>query len=52
MDFDKEYVKYEAKDHKEELAMWTLLVLIGLHACAALYHHFARHDDTLRRMLP
>lgn len=34
------------------LAMWTLLVLVGLHAAAALYHHFVRHDDTLRRMLP
>lgn len=32
-------------------AMWTLLCLIGLHAAAALYHHFVRHDDVLRRML-
>jgi len=24
--------------------------LIGLHAAAALYHHYAMHDDTLRRM--
>ena len=32
-------------------AMWTLLVLVGLHAAAALYHHFVRHDDELRRML-
>jgi cytochrome b561 len=32
--------------------MWTLLGLIGLHAAAALYHHFFRHDDVLRRMLP
>ncbi|MEO7493302.1 MAG: cytochrome b [Massilia sp.] len=27
-------------------------VLIGLHAAAALYHHYLLHDDTLRRMLP
>ena len=27
-------------------------VLIGLHASAALYHHYLVHDDTLRRMLP
>lgn len=27
-------------------------VLIGLHALAALYHHYIVHDDTLRRMLP
>lgn len=26
--------------------------LIGLHAVAALYHHYFRHDNTLRRMLP
>ena len=33
------------------LAMWVLLGLIGLHAAAALYHHFVRRDDVLRRML-
>ena len=26
--------------------------LIGLHAAAALYHHYFMHDDTLLRMLP
>lgn len=26
--------------------------LIGLHAAAALFHHFIRRDDTLRRMWP
>ncbi|MCF7201635.1 cytochrome b [Pseudomonas oligotrophica] len=26
--------------------------LIGLHAVAALLHHYVRHDDVLRRMLP
>jgi len=26
--------------------------LIGLHAAAALYHHYIRRDDTLVRMLP
>lgn len=26
--------------------------LIGLHAAAALLHHYVLHDDTLRRMLP
>ena len=31
--------------------MWTLLVLVGLHAAAALYHHLVRRDDVLRRML-
>lgn len=33
-------------------AMWALLWLIGLHAAAALYHHFILRDSTLRRMLP
>ena len=32
--------------------MWALLCLIALHAAAALFHHFVRHDDVLRRMLP
>lgn len=27
-------------------------MLIGLHIAAALYHHFIKKDDTLRRMLP
>ena len=31
---------------------WLLLGLIGLHAAAALYHHFWRRDDTLVAMLP
>ena len=26
--------------------------LIGMHAAAALYHHYGARDDTLRRMLP
>jgi cytochrome b561 len=26
--------------------------LVGLHAAAALFHHYAVRDDTLRRMLP
>ena len=30
---------------------WTLIILAGLHALAALKHHFLDHDDTLRRML-
>ena len=29
-----------------------LLVLIGGHAAAALFHHLVHKDDTLRRMLP
>ena len=29
-----------------------ILVLAGLHASAALIHHYLRHDGVLRRMLP
>ena len=32
-------------------AMWTLLGLVGVHAAAALYHHFVRQDSVLQRML-
>ncbi|MBS0325623.1 MAG: cytochrome b [Proteobacteria bacterium] len=35
-----------------KVAMWATLALIGLHALAALYHHFVRHDRVLLRMLP
>ena len=31
---------------------FILLGLIALDASAALYHHFWRHDDTLKAMLP
>ena len=31
---------------------FSLLGLIALHACAALFHHFWRRDDTLTAMLP
>jgi len=31
---------------------YVLLGLIGLHVAAGLYHHFARHDRVLQRMLP
>jgi len=29
-----------------------ILILAGLHAVAALWHHYVRKDDVLRRMLP
>jgi cytochrome b561 len=31
---------------------WGLLAVVGLHAAAALWHHFVRRDDVLRAMLP
>lgn len=33
------------------LAGWTLLVLVGLHILAALWHHVFAKDDVLRAML-
>jgi cytochrome b561 len=35
-----------------ELGMLAFFALIGLHAAAALKHHFVDKDATLRRMLP
>lgn len=35
-----------------EMVGFALLALIGAHIVAALYHHFVRGDETLRRMLP
>ncbi len=34
------------------LAANTLLIVAGLHAAAALFHHYAWHDRVLSRMLP
>lgn len=34
------------------LAANILLALAGMHAAAALLHHFVWHDDVLRRMMP
>jgi cytochrome b561 len=35
-----------------DLVANTILVVAGLHAAAALWHHYVRKDDVLRRMLP
>jgi cytochrome b561 len=31
---------------------WTIMILAGGHAAAALFHHFALRDDVLWRMMP
>jgi cytochrome b561 len=31
---------------------YALFALVGLHLCAALWHHFIRRDEVLRRMWP
>ena len=33
-----------------EILAWTLIVLVALHALAALKHHFIDKDTTLKRM--
>lgn len=35
-----------------EIASQLLLVLAFIHAAAAIWHHYVRRDDVLRRMLP
>ncbi|MBX3725660.1 MAG: cytochrome b [Xanthomonadales bacterium] len=46
-----EALKNRVKDLHESLANVGYL-LVGIHAAAALAHHFWFRDDTLRRMLP
>jgi len=35
-----------------DIAAWIIIVLAGLHATAALMHHYILKDGVLRRMLP
>lgn len=35
-----------------KLGAWCLIGLVGLHACAALFHHFVWRDDVLETMAP
>jgi superoxide oxidase len=35
-----------------ELGAWCLMALVGLHAAAAIFHHFVRRDDVLEAMAP
>jgi cytochrome b561 len=46
----------ELAEQMEEVhgeVLWpVLLALVGLHAVAALWHHFVLKDETLKRMLP
>lgn len=42
----------EFMEEAHETGATILLILIGLHVLAALYHHFVQRDEVLRRMLP
>lgn len=42
----------ELFEEVHEALVWTLAGLAGLHAAAALRHHFLLRDDVLKRMVP
>lgn len=41
----------EAAEEAHELIGTAIFILVGLHAAAALWHHYKLKDDVLRRML-
>ena len=47
---DKVFAKQAVAAH--DIVAYVLLTFIGLHAAAALFHHFVRRDDVLKAMLP
>ncbi len=47
---DKVLAKQAMAAH--ELVAYLLVTLVALHAAAALFHHFVRHDSVLNTMLP
>jgi cytochrome b561 len=42
----------DAIGNLHNIVAWTIIVLAGLHAAAALVHHYALRDGVLRRMQP
>lgn len=42
----------ELFDDTHVFLAWSAITLVVIHVLAALYHHFIRRDDVLRRMLP
>ena len=48
--FDPAWRPYANTIH--HYAAWTVVILAGLHAIAALFHHYGRRDGVLERMLP
>jgi len=49
--FAENHDLHEFAEEAHELLAFTLMVLVLLHAAAALKHHFIDHDDVLKRML-
>lgn len=48
----RDHALHELAEQTHELLFWTMVVLVVVHAAAALYHHLFQHDATLARMLP
>lgn len=46
-----EDLSYKLREVHEFIGI-IIMLLVGLHAAAALYHHFIKRDNTLLRMLP
>lgn len=42
----------EFAEEAHEVTWVIIMILVGLHAVAALFHHFVAKDSVLRRMLP
>ncbi|HQT62918.1 MAG: hypothetical protein B7Z75_07625 [Acidocella sp. 20-57-95] len=42
----------ELVDQIHDINAWIIMGLAGIHAAAALVHHYVLHDNVLRRMLP
>lgn len=49
-EFDRA-LKHQAEEVHEFL-FWSLVVLVAVHAAAALWHHYRMRDRTLARMVP
>jgi len=43
---------HEAAEVAHAVNAWLIALLVCMHVLAALYHHFVRRDDVLKRMLP
>jgi superoxide oxidase len=43
---------YHTAEEVHEWLAYALFAVAGLHALAALYHHFVRRDGVLLRMMP
>ncbi|MGV8997421.1 MAG: cytochrome b [Parvibaculaceae bacterium] len=46
------HLLHEIGETLHTINAWVITGLIALHVVAALYHHFIRRDNVLRRMLP